>query len=252
MLQVRRDAEIVHRLRSAGPCTVEDLARHLGVSGSTVRRDLARLRSQGTLQRVRGGAKVDDDADEAMPFAWVAAHDAEDKAVVARRAAGLVSDGDIVLLDIGTTVVHLARELRGRRITVITSSLVVLDTLRNDPEVELILLGGVVRQAYQSLVGLLTGTALSQVRADLAFLGTSGVRVNGDVLDSTRVEVPVKRAMLEAADRCVLLADRHKFPGGGVLKVCDVSDLDVIVTNQGLEEPMMDMCRNAGAEVVLA
>ena len=250
MLQALRDSEIVRRLRTDGPSSVDALARHVGVSESTMRRDLARLGAQGALSRVRGGAKVDEGEDDDLPFSAVVGHDAEDKLKVAKAAAELVRDDDVLLLDIGTTVAHLARALRGRTVTVITSSLAVLDILRDDATVELIVLGGAVRPSYHSMVGLLTETALTQVRADLAFLGASGVRANGDVLDSTRVEVPVKRSMLRAADRSVLLADRHKFPGRGVLKVCDVADLDVIVTNQGMEEPLMQLCRSVHVEVI--
>lgn len=252
MLQVLRDSEIVRRLRTDGPTSVDALARGLGVSASTVRRDLARLGAEGALSRVRGGAKVDEGEDDDLPFSTVLAHDAEDKRLVARAAVELVRDNDVLLLDIGTTVAQLARELRGRTITVITSSLAVLDVFRDDPAVDLIVLGGAVRPSYHSMVGLLTETALTQVRADLAFLGTSGVRATGDVLDSTRVEVPVKRSMLAAADRSVLLADRHKFPGRGVLKVCDLADFDVLVTNHGLEEPLMQLCRAADVEVIEA
>ncbi len=251
MLRALRDAEIVRRLRSDGPTTVEDLARHLGVSGSTVRRDLARLGAAGALRRVRGGAQVDRRARTrpCRSSGW----SPTTRTTSARSPGGLPTwsrDGDVLLLDIGTTVVQLARELRGRRITVVTSSLAVLDTLRHDARIELVLLGGVVRPSYHSMVGLLTETALAQVRADLAFLGTSGVRANGDVLDSTRVEVPVKRSMIGAADRSVLLADRHKFPGRGVLKVCDLADLDVLVTNDEPEDPLMRLCRDADVEVV--
>jgi DeoR/GlpR family transcriptional regulator of sugar metabolism len=255
MLQARREAEIVRVLRAWGPASVDDLAQRLRVSASTVRRDLARLDARGTLQRVRGGAAITDDTDDTdgdLPFERVAEHDVADKRAIGVRAAGMVQEGDVVLLDIGTTVVQLARELVGRSVTVITSSLAVLDALRGDPAVELILLGGVVRPSYHSLVGLLTETGLAQVRADLAFLGTSGVRPGGEVLDSTRVEVQVKRSMIAAADRAVLLADRHKFPGSGGLKVCHVRELSGLVTNRGLHPAMVTTCREAGVEVVLA
>jgi DeoR/GlpR family transcriptional regulator of sugar metabolism len=262
VLQARRDAEIIRTLRVVGPATVHDLAERLGVSASTVRRDLDRLGTLGALERVRGGARVSPGPAGADPgalpdpgearFADIATVDAEDKDAVAARAAGLVRDGDVVLLDIGTTVQHLARHLRGRRITVVTSSLAVLDVLRDDPHVELILLGGVVRQRYLSMVGLLTETALGQVRGDVAFVGTTGVRRTGEVLDDTRVEVPVKRSLMAAADRSVLLADRHKFPGTGALKVCDVAELATVVTNPGLDDAMTAMCADAGTELVLA
>ena len=241
-------------LRVSGPTTVDDLAQLLGVSASTIRRDLARLRSRGALERVRGGAQVSGEPDRVggtePPFSPWPGRDSEDKDAVGARAAGLVEDGDVVLLDIGTTVLHLARHLRGRRLTVITSNLAVLDVLRDDPVVELTLLGGVVRPRCLSLVGLLTETALGQVRGDVAFLGTSGVRASGEVLDDIGVEVPVKRSMMAAAGRTVLLADRHKFPGTGALKVCDLADVSAVVTNPSLEEPMRQLCAERGVEVV--
>lgn len=252
MLRARRHAEILRLLRAGGPTGVREIAHLLEVSAATVRRDLADLDSRGLVRRVHGGAEAvaDLDTDDALPFAQVAAVDAEDKAAVAARAAALVSDGDVLLLDIGTTVVGLARALRGRRVTVITSSLAVLDVLRGDDAVELVLLGGAVRDSYLSLVGLLTESALEHVRADIAFLGTSGVSARGEVLDSTTVEVPVKRALMAAGDRRVLLADRHKFPGTGALKVCSLGDLDTVVTNNGVVAPALDSAAGHGVEVV--
>lgn len=250
----QRQLEIVQRLRTDGATSVDDLARLLQVSPATIRRDLQRLDEAYQITRVHGGAIIpsddSEDADRERPFAIVAADDTPDKRAVARVAATLVNDGDVVLLDVGTTTQLLARELRGRRVTVMTSSLAVLDVLRDDPTVELILLGGWVRRAYHSLVGVLTEDALRQVHADLAFLGVSGVRRDGVVLDTTLVEVPVKRAMIEAADRSVLLADKHKFPGTGKLKVCNVADLNVVVTNDGADPETLQLCSDNGVEVL--
>ena len=253
-----RQVDIVRRLRAGGAASVEDLATALGVSAATIRRDLHQLDRAGVLTRVHGGAYLnpggatDPAADWHLerPFADVAASHAADKEAVARLAAGLVRDGDVLLLDIGTTTVMLARLLRGRPVTVLTSSLAVLDVLRDDQTVELILLGGMVRRTYHSLVGVLTEDALRQVRADHAFLGASGVRADGEVIDTTLIEMPVKRAMARAADRVVLLADRHKFPGTGSLRVCDAGDLDVLVTNDGADPATLAVCAAAGVEVL--
>lgn len=252
MLQHQRHAEIMRRVRQAGATSVSDLARQLGVSPSTIRRDLEVLDRDGTLRRVRGGALAGVDADLALPFAAVAGVDEKDKEAVAARAAELVRDGDVVLLDIGTTTMRLARHLRGRRVTVVTSSLAVLDVLRGDDTVELLLLGGMVRRAYHSLVGVLTEEALRQVCADRVFLGASGVRPDGQLVDTTLAEVPVKRAMIGAARETVLLVDRNKFPGTGALRVCGPEEIDVIVTNEGADEATLDACRAAGAEVLFA
>lgn len=252
MLQHERRVAILRRVRASGATEVSELARSLGVSASTIRRDLAALGAEGTVRRVHGGVRVDDQADARLPFAAVVEVDPARKDAIGARAAATVQDGQSVLLDIGTTVRSMAQHLRGRPVTVLTSSLAVVDVLRDDPQVELIVLGGVVRRAYHSMVGLLTEDALAQVHADRAFLGASGVRPDGRVLDSTRVEVPVKRAMLRAADRAALLVDAHKFPGSGGLRVCDVGDLDLVVTNDDADPDTVALCRERGVEVVFA
>ncbi|MBO0845655.1 MAG: DeoR/GlpR transcriptional regulator, partial [Nocardioides sp.] len=125
MLPAQRHAEILRLLRTSGANDVADLASRLGVSPSTIRRDLGWLSKRGHLRRVHGGATIRDDADERRPFSQVLGTDAGDKDRVGALAADLVADGDVVLLDIGTTTMQLACHLRGRQITVITSSLAV-------------------------------------------------------------------------------------------------------------------------------
>lgn len=253
-MRAARQRSIVGRLRARGTASTEELAGLCGVSIATVRRDLIELERAGALRRVHGGAVTSGvaDADAVRGFAEVAATDAAEKTAVARRAAAMVADGDCVVLDIGTTTMLLARELRGRDVTVVTASLAVLDVLRGDDAVELILLGGVVRRTYHSLVGSLTEDALRQVHGTTVFLGASGVRSDGTVLDTTAVEVPVKRALLRAADASVLLVDRHKLPGTGSLRVCEAGAVDVLLTNEGADPATLDACRAAGTTVVLA
>jgi DeoR/GlpR family transcriptional regulator of sugar metabolism len=251
VLPVSRHGEILRLVRSSGVVSVEALAANLGVSPSTIRRDLQSLDADGALRRVRGGAGCVAD-DDPVPFAEVATVAADDKERVARAAAELVADGEVVLLDIGTTTARLARMLRGRRITVITSSLAVVDELRDDPAVELLVLGGILRRNYLSLVGMLTEQALREVRAHRLFLGTSGIARDGQVRDSTLVEVPVKRAMIEAAEQIVVVADRGKFPGTGLLPVCGPEEVDVIVTNSGADADTLAACAAAGTEIRFA
>jgi DeoR/GlpR family transcriptional regulator of sugar metabolism len=248
MLARRRHERILELLRVDGLAEVGHLSRELGVSGATVRRDLSRLEQDGLLQRVHGGAASLGTSEP--PFEVVAVDHQDAKVRVGVAAAALVRDGDVVLIDIGTTTSHLARSLRGREITVITSSLAVYEELADDDAVELILLGGIVRRNYRSLVGFLTEHALRQLHADLLFLGTSGVRRDGSVLDTTAVEVPVKRAMLQAAERTVLLADAGKFPGRGIARVCGAGDLTAVVTEPGADAPTLTVVAEAGVEVI--
>ena len=226
-----------------------DLSEQLGVSPATIRRDLVRLEEEGRLTRVHGGA-VADEGDQ--PFAEVAEVRVAEKDAIAATAAALIEDGQSVLLDIGTTAYRLARQLHGRRLTVITSNLVVYEELADDEGIELVLLGGMVRREYRSLVGFLTEDSLRQLHADWVFLGTSGVRPGGQVMDTTVVEVPVKRAMIAAGERIVLLADAAKFPGTGMAKVCGPEDLDVVVTDAELSAAMRLVLEEAGVRVVVA
>jgi DeoR/GlpR family transcriptional regulator of sugar metabolism len=249
MLTATRQARILDSLRADGEVTVEELAHQFGVSLSTIRRDLNALSAEGLLRRVRGGGSIEPDS---VPFSDVEHQQRPEKTRVAERAAQLVADGDVVLVDIGTTTAHLARRLRGRRITVITSSLAVIDQLRDDDAVELIVLGGVVRKNYNSMVGALTEQALAQIRATTCFLGTSGILPDGTVADTTGMEVPVKRAMIESSQRVVVLADSSKFPGVGILSVCGPERISGVVTNEGADAATLDVLRGKGVEVIVA
>lgn len=252
-MKVQRHSQIVARVREGGTVSVGELAGALEVSPSTIRRDLQDLDRAGVLTRVHGGAALTTgDADTVRPFDTVARADTQDKARVAAAAAARVRDGEVIALDIGTTTALLATELRGRAITVVTNSLAVLDVLRDDEAVELILLGGMLRRSYHSLVGVLTEDAVHQVGVDRAFIGTSGIATGGQVMDSTVVEVPVKRAFIAAAREVVLVADSHKIPGSGTLRVCRVDQVDVLVTSAGADEAILDECRERGVEVVVS
>jgi len=104
----------------------------------------------------------------------------------------------------------------------------VLDELRDDDAVRLVLVGGVLRRNHQSVVGTLTESGLRQVSADLAFLSCTGVRANGHVVDDMAVEAPIKQAMVESAPRVVLIAGEAQFPGTGSLRLCSLADIDVL------------------------
>jgi DeoR/GlpR family transcriptional regulator of sugar metabolism len=243
-----RRQEILRAVRS-GPTHVTDLAQTFGVSQMTVRRDLRELAREGKLERVRGGAV---NTGFEPPFEQTAVERFEAKDRVGAAAAPLVVDGQTVMIDIGTTTLQAARHLHGRQITVVTSSLAVYEELVPDPAIELLLPGGVVRRNYRSLVGVLAEDSLRQLRADVLFLGTSGVDAELAVWDTTIVEVPIKRAMIAAADRVVLLADAAKFSMHGTVRVCGADAIDHIVADDALPPTARAAIDDAGIGVTLA
>lgn len=249
MLPARRRQLILDTVLSGSSAEVGELARRFSVSEMTVRRDLGRLASEGRLMRVRGGAMRDRDE---PPFAEIMIERLAEKERIGQAAAELVADGQTVMVDIGTTTLQLARRLRGRSLTVVTSSLAVLEELLPEPSIELVLLGGVVRRNYRSLVGMLAEDALRHLAADVAFLGASGIGDDLSVMDSTLVEVPIKRAMIAAAQRTVLLVDEAKFAMRGSVRVCGAETLDAVVTDAPRTHPGAAALAQAGVEVVHA
>ena len=250
MLRETRHERLLKLLREEGVLPVGQIAQRLDVSEATARRDLNDLGNAGRLTRVYGGAVARGPVER--PFAEEDVDDRADKDAIARSAAATVEDGEVVLLDIGTTTLQLARRLHGRSITVATSNLAVYEELKDDPEVALVLLGGQVRRNYRSLVGHLTESSLSHLYADRLFLGTSGVLPDGRVLDTTDVEVPVKQAMLASARHVVLLAAARKFPGTGTARVCGPQDIDSLITNQTADPGTLALFREAGVKVETA
>jgi len=256
MLAHERDEKILGRLRERGTVSAQELVRLLRVSAPTIRRDLERLEAEGMLCRVHGGAYLPNGvpvgAQAEAPFAEIVSANAAGKEAVAAAAAGLVSPGDVVLLDIGTTTMRIARHLLGRNVTVITANLAVLDVLRHDDAVELVLLGGSVRRNFQSLVGPLTEDSIASISADIAFLSCTGVRQDGSVVDDISQEATLKRAIVRSASRLVLVAHAGKFPGTGSLRICQLSDIHDLITSADADETALDRCRQAGCNVTVA
>jgi DeoR/GlpR family transcriptional regulator of sugar metabolism len=217
VLAAQRRRLILRTVRSDHGVQVVDLAQRFGVSEMTVRRDLSQLQREGKLTRVHGGAVSEA---EEPPFAAIAIERRDAKERVGRAAADLVEDGRTIMIDIGTTTLELARALRGRELTVITTNLAVVEELMPDPRIELVLLGA------------------SGIRSeDLA------------VMDTTMVEVPIKRGMIASARRSILLVDAAKFAQGGVVRVCPIDELDGIVTDADASDPLVHRIQRAGVEV---
>lgn len=236
MLSEERHEAIAAFVRRHGSASVGTLSVDFAVSEATIRRDLEMLSDSGMVRRVRGGAcdvrgSVRPEAD-ARGFAEVATSASAAKRRIAERAAGCISDGDVIALDIGTTVAAMCPLLVNRSLTVVTASLAVVKALADAPSIDIVVLGGLLRPNYQSLVGTLTESALRQVRVDAAFVGTSGIRPDGTVLDSTPSEVPVKRGLLDVSTSAFLLADHEKFPGSGFLEVSTLGRFTALVTDR--------------------
>ena len=249
VLAERRHQLILQALRSGGTASAADLSGQLDVSPATIRRDLLKLEEDGLLTRVHGGAVIEEPC---PPFTEAAVVRVTDKDAIAAQAATMIEDGQSIILDSGTTVYRLARQLHGRRLTVITNNLVVYEELAEDHSIDLMLLGGMVIRESRSLDGFMAEDNLRQVHADWLFMGACGVRPGGQVMDTTVAEVPARRAMIAASDKVVLLVDQGKFPGTGMVKICGPEDLNAVVTNASSDDATLAALKEAGVRVMEA
>jgi DeoR/GlpR family transcriptional regulator of sugar metabolism len=248
LLPAQRRQEILRAVRG-GTAHVSDLAESFGVSEMTVRRDLHALAQDGKLERVHGGAVHSGSEPD---FSQIAVERFDVKDRLGAAAAALIEDGQTVMVDIGTSTLQVARHLHGKRVTVVTTNLAVVEELLPDPGIELVVPGGIVRRNYRSLVGVLAEDALRQLKSDIVFLGTSGVDAGMGVWDTTMVEVPIKRLMISGAGCVVLITDAAKFSMTGVVRVCGPESIDHVVTDAPLPATCRSTVDAAGIEVTLA
>jgi len=172
---------------------------------------------------------------------------------IARIAAGMVSPGDVILIDVGQVTTYLAEELAQKKdVTVITNSLPVFNKLKDNPDIALISTGGLVRPATQSLTGHTAELALRELRADKLFLAVTGITLGFGLSHTDMDEVPVKQAMLHAAREVVLLADHAVFGQESVAQVAPTEAVHTVITDEALPASVRLELKKLGIEVVVA
>jgi DeoR/GlpR family transcriptional regulator of sugar metabolism len=248
----RRQA-VLRRLTTRGEVGFADLAEEFGVSEMTIRRDLESLEADGLARRVRGGAISVVSSSYEPPFAVRATTASEAKTAIGVTAAGLVNDGDTVIVDVGTTTMELARALHGRRgLTVVTASLPIAVELGNDPDVRVLVTGGQVRSGELSLAGGMAEDAFGALNCDLAFIGVAGVCATPGLTEYNPDDARVKRAAIAAARRSVVLADSSKLGRVAFATVAPLSAVDAVVTDAPAVHQAVSELVAAGAEVIEA
>ena len=246
--RIRHDALVA--LLQDGVNGVEALAGQVGVSASTVRRDLARLQREGRIARTYGGALVRDGFTERSYGESAQLHQAA-KAAIAQEAVGLVPPGGTVFLDAGTTCVALARRLVDRGpLTVVTRGLEAAQLLVRAQGVDVTLLGGEVRPLSHGLVGPLASLALQRLSFDVAFLGADAVDPVSGLGEPTPEETYVKEAAASRARAVVLLADGSKIGSATLPAWLPLGPGWTLVTDASAPAAALDQLRGDGVRVV--
>lgn len=252
MYAPERHQQILDTARSHGRVEVAGLARDLSVTPETVRRDLTALERRGVLRRVHGGAIPVERFGVEPGVADREGHAVSEKERIARAALDELPDGGSIILDAGTTTVRLAELLPSdRELTVVTHSIPVAAILVARPQITLHLLGGLVRGRTLAAVGDWTRAQIAEVFADVAFMGSNAVSVERGLTTPDVVEAGVKRALIEAARRTVVLADHTKFGREDFARVAPLGAVDTIITDSGVDPELADDIENAGPRLVI-
>ncbi|MEM7426864.1 MAG: DeoR/GlpR family DNA-binding transcription regulator [Pseudomonadota bacterium] len=247
-----RQTDILSAARAAGRVNVEELARQFDVTPQTIRKDINELCDQGLLQRVHGGAVV---TTAVTNFGYEARRQLarEEKRLIGLEAAKLIPDDCSILINIGTTTEQVAMALRAKRnLMVITNNIHVINILTGHPQIELVLAGGVVRQADGGIVGDAAVDFIRQFKVDYAIIGTSGIDEDGSLLDYDYREVKVAKAIMENARQSILVADSMKLERSAPVRIGHVSQLDDLVTDRALPAPLAKICNEADVRVRIA
>ncbi|WFE62252.1 DeoR/GlpR family DNA-binding transcription regulator [Micromonospora sp. WMMD714] len=252
MLARQRQATILDRVRAAGGVRVTELAAEFGVSDMTIRRDLDTLHEQGLLAKVHGGATATGSTDEPGFHAKSVRQSAE-KAAIAGHAAGLVRPGAAIALSAGTTTAELARRLVDvPGLTVVTNSLPVAEILHTAgrPDQTVVLTGG-VRTPSDALVGPLAVEAIRSLHLDLLFLGVHGITERAGFTTPNLMEAETDRALVEAADRLVVLADHTKWGTVGISSIVGLGAADMLVSDDRLAPQARQVIDEKVGELVI-
>jgi len=253
MFAEERHQEIVRRARDAGRVDVATLAEELDVTAETVRRDLTALERAGLLRRVHGGAV----AIERFGFEpAVAARETvltAEKGRIGKAALSELPDDGAVVIDAGTTTRQFIELLpTDIELTVVVNSPPLATLLARRANVTVMMLGGRVRGRTLAAVGDWATSALSTIHVDVAFMATNGISVERGLTTPDPAEAAVKRAMMTAARRTVLLADHTKIGNDYFARFGDLPDVDTFVTDTGADAELVDEISEAGPRVVLA
>ncbi|NRF94539.1 DeoR/GlpR transcriptional regulator [Paenibacillus frigoriresistens] len=254
MFLEERQEQIMQRLLESQSVRITDLVEEFGVTRETLRKDLYHLEKQGLIRKVHGGAVLNktDVSNEEPPYNKRSLINPEEKEKIAKRAAELVEDGDTLYLDIGTTTLLFAKQLKSRNnITIITNSLLIAMELGNQTNLKVILSGGELRPGELSLSGPSAIQTLQNYYIDKAFVGVGGLSEDSGFTDYHIYESEIRTLMLNHAKEKYALVDHSKMHITAFYKSADMQDMDVVITDAGAPLNLVKTLQSHGVEVIM-
>jgi DeoR/GlpR family transcriptional regulator of sugar metabolism len=249
MLLDRRRLQILETIEQQGFVSLQDLVGRVGASESTVRRDLEHLDRIGQIRRTRGGAAYV--GESLSDLEERSTKSLREKQAIAKVAASLVEPGEAILLDGGTTTLEVARQLLGKSLQVVTNSLPILNLLVNQPQIELMQIGGYLHPKTGVALGPLAVHALQHIHVRRLFMSVGGLTEKG-LFNSNTLLVETERSMMAAAEEIVVVTDSSKLGHAALAHLCPLEKVNRLVVDSGITPEWKDTFARAGIEVLIA
>jgi DeoR family transcriptional regulator of aga operon len=243
---------ILSKLKMEGKVSVLDLCRDLRVSSVTIRKDLKQLEDKHLLFRTHGGGTSSNPYTVDRPVNEKEKIMAEEKMDIGAAAAALIEPNDCIIIASGTTVLSLARNINpSGQLTVITAALNVATELNRHTEVEVLVLGGVLRKSSSSGTGVYAEKILEDFSCNKLFLGVDGIDPDFGLTTTHIQEAQLNRKMIAACQKTIVLADSSKFGKRGFGRICGLEDVEQVITDKGISDHMVETLKGMGIEVTI-
>jgi DeoR family transcriptional regulator of aga operon len=247
-----RHKYILSKVKGEGSVKVLDLCSDLNVSSVTIRKDLKLLEDKNLLYRTHGGGTLTNPYAIDRPVNEKEKIRSEEKMDIGMTAARLVEANDCIIIASGTTVLSLARHIQAKTsLTVITAALNVATELNRQPDIEVLVLGGILRKSSSSATGAYAEKILEDFSCSKLFLGVDGIDIDFGITTTHVQEAQLNRKMIAAAQKTIVLADSSKFGKRGFGKICGLEDVDHVITDKGISEHNLEALKSMGIEVTV-
>lgn len=251
---VSRRKKILHLLSDSGQVLVGDLSKEFNVSEVTIRNDLDQLEKKNMLIRARGGAiKLETGVGLDQRLADKNKINYPEKSRIGKRAAQLVNEADTIIIDSGSTTAEMVKNLPDLQdLTVITNALNIANLLMVKPNINMIIPGGYLRKNMLSLVGPQAERSLRNFNVDKAFLGVDGFDTKNGIFTPNVEEARLNEIMIEISKEVILLADSSKFKKRSFAFICQINQIDKVITDDKIQDDDKKRLLDAGVEVIIA
>lgn len=251
MLAIERRNEILAKLQEQKKVVVNDLSQQYNVTEETIRRDLEKLEKEGLAKKTYGGAVLNESFNTDLPYTVRKKANVKGKQYIAEKIGQMIEDGDHIMLDASSTALFIAKKIKDKKnITVITNSVEILIELSDRSGWKILSTGGRLKEGGLALVGYQAERMIRMFHVDYAIFSCKGIDMERGVTDSNESDAQIKKIICKAAKKKILAVDSSKFDRISFTEVCELADLDMIVTDAEPDEKWKQVFLAAQIEAV--